>query len=445
MDLTIPGICFLTSSIQLEFETDGHVTHFEPAGSRNIDADHTLVLARPLVQQHRMTEIPAISLFDEIPVSDDLAVPEAYNGTQSLHGKRVLILMPNGWGDTILIQPELRDFYRMVASSGTPPHITLGCNWIHSFPYRDVPYVHDLRPNIMTLNEFCSFDILVNLIPVDFRLSRDRSIRDLCTDTLSLPPEYDENNLPTLNPNPRKVLKFVPLFDQIRKETGKKLLCVNWKSRFHHEDAPAELFNQIIIRLRDTYQAVLFKDEESSSIMQKEIYSLNAPVVNLSSLIYDYHDTIAVLSHVDAFVSVDTGIVHAAGAMGIPGVALFGPFPPETHAADYPYVVPVSASFRGKVCRGPCLEAHRGCAEVNYSRDVVSPCFEAINVDHVLQAFNEAVNRKINDAKVEQRRNGAQKQIGIGYRLAESSASMIRGERRLGSLRHEPVRAHRNV
>ncbi|MBW2647152.1 MAG: hypothetical protein JRE23_13450 [Deltaproteobacteria bacterium] len=186
MDLTIPGICFLTSSIQLEFDTDGDITRLEPTGSRSIDADHILVLARFHLQQHRMTEIPAISLFDKITVPDNLAVPEIYNGTQRLHGKKILILMLKGWKDMILIQPAIHALYRMAASMGESPRITLGCSWISNFPYPDAGDVDGVIPNIMTLAQLRSFDILVNLLPVNYQRLATRSMRDLCLEILDL-------------------------------------------------------------------------------------------------------------------------------------------------------------------------------------------------------------------------------------------------------------------
>jgi hypothetical protein len=271
MDLTIPGICFLTSSVQLNFDTDGCVTHFEPANSRGIDADHILVLARLQVQQHRMTEIPAISLFDGIPVPDNLAVPEIYDGTQKLHGKRVLILMLNGWGDMILIQPAIRALYLMAASTGSPPRITLGCNWINNFPYPDAGYVDGVVPNILTLKQLCSFDILVNLLPVNHQRTAARSMRDLCLEILNLGPEWGGNDPPSMKPDPARVSRIRPALDMIRRETGKKLLCVNWRSRVPHKNAPATLFFQVADRLKDAYQALVFKDEGASKIMQKEI------------------------------------------------------------------------------------------------------------------------------------------------------------------------------
>lgn len=397
MDLTIPCICFLTSSVQMEFDTDGYVTRFEPTHSRSIDADHILVLPRLQVRQHRMTEIPAISIFDEIPVPGSLAVPEIYDGTQELHGKKILILMLNGWGDMILIQPAIRALYRMAASTGSPPRITLGCNWICNFPYPDAAYVDGVIPNILTLGQLCSFDVLINLLPVNHQRTATRSMRDLCLEILNPGPEFGGNDPPSIRPDPAKASRIKPVLDLIRRETGKKLLCVNWRSRVPHKNASPSLFFQVAGRLQDTYQALLLKDKAAAGIMQEEIDACGAPVMNLSRLIHDYHDTVAALSLVDAFVSVDTGIVHAAGAMGVPGVALFGPFPPETHIADYPSVVPVRAPFMGKACRGPCLETHLGCAEVGYATDVISPCFEAIDADDVLRALDMITNRRAED------------------------------------------------
>jgi ADP-heptose:LPS heptosyltransferase len=393
MDLTIPGISFLTSSIQLKFNTDGCTTCLEPSPSRRINDGHILILSRLQAQQHRMTEIPSISLFDRLPIPDGLTVPEIYDGTQDLHGRKVLILMLNGWGDLILIQPAIRALYRVAASTGEPPRITLGCNWIRNFPYPDADYIEDVIPNILTLAQLRSFDVLIDLLPINHQRTAARSMRDLCLDILHLGPGSGGDDPPEIHPDPERLSRVRPFFERIRRETGKGLLYLNWKSRFPHKNAPPSLLFQVADRLQDTCQAVVLKDEDASQVMQQEIDAFGAPIMNLSHLIHDYHDTVAALSLVDSFVSVDTGIVHAAGAMGVPGVALFGPFPPETHVADYPSVVPVRAGFRGEICDGPCLETHRGCAEVGYSPDAISPCFEAIDADDVLAALEASDTR----------------------------------------------------
>ena len=323
MDLSIPGVQFCVSSIPLEFDTDGYVTYSMPTKLSHIDPDHILVLPQSHSHQFGLNDIPGISLFDKVIFPSDVNLPVLYDGTQVLDGKKILMLMMNSWGEMILIQPALRNFYTMISAGESQPHITVGCNWIRNFPYPNVPYIQDVRPNIMTLKELCSYDIIVNFVPANIHCSAEQSMRELYTDILKITPDYDRDDPSSIYPNPKKVRKFRPLFDQLREETGKRLLCVNWKSQLHHKCASPELFYEIVTTLYDSYQPVIFKDEETSQIMQDEIRALNAPIINLSSLIYDYHDTIAALSLVDALISVDTGIVHAAGALGVPGVALF--------------------------------------------------------------------------------------------------------------------------
>ncbi|MCK4467350.1 MAG: hypothetical protein KAU60_03250 [Desulfobacterales bacterium] len=394
MELAFPGLCFLTSLIPLKFNTDGYTTSFQPAAGSASGSEHVLVLTNIQAGMFGLKSVKGVSLFDTISVPGNFKIPEIYDGSQNLGGKRVLILMLNGWGDTILIQPALQAFYKKNASFNEPPHITLGCNWIHNFPYPNAQFIQKVCPNIMTLKDLSEFDLLVNLIPVNHQRSASKSMKDLCLEILKLSPEHDDPGLPSIVPDSARVNKMQPILDQIRNETGKRLLCVNWKSRFTHKNASLALFAYIVNQMRDKYHALLFKDAEVAEVMQKEIEYFNIPITNLSSHISDYHDTIALLSLVDAFISVDTGIVHAAGAMGIPGVALFGPFPPETHISDYPSVIGIRAPYKGKVCNGPCLETHRGCAEVNFSPERISPCFKAISPDCVVDAFEKAVNLK---------------------------------------------------
>ncbi|MBL6971606.1 MAG: hypothetical protein ISR63_05715, partial [Desulfobacterales bacterium] len=327
MELAFPGLIFLTSSIPLKFDTDGYTTFFQPAAGEASSLEHVLVLTNIQVQLFGLGSIQGVSLFNSIRVPEKFKAPEIYDGRQDLGGKRVLILMLNGWGDMIRIQPALRAFYEKAKSSVAPPGITLGCNWVHNFPYPGVPFVHDVRPNIITLKELSEFDLLINLIDVNHQRSMHKSMKDLCLEIMKLNGEDQETFLPSITPDTARVARFKPVLEQIKADSGKKLLCVNWKSRFSHKNAQPSLFFEVVKELSKEYQAVLFKDAVPAKIMQQEIDANDCPVMNLSYLINDYHDTIAALSLMDAFVSVDTGIVHAAGALGVPGVALFGPFP----------------------------------------------------------------------------------------------------------------------
>jgi hypothetical protein len=53
-----------------------------------------------------------------------------------------------------------------------------------------------------------------------------------------------------------------------------------------------------------------------------------APLINLGAEIRDFTDTMAILAGLDRVVAVDTGVVHLAGAMGIPTSVLL-PYAPD--------------------------------------------------------------------------------------------------------------------
>ena len=386
--LKIPGLLFATSSVPLEFDTDGHNTTLRAA-----DPPHGLENILALTSLHaeifRLREYPAIRLADQIE-SPSLRFPEVYDGTQSLRGRNALFLTLCGWGDMIMIQPALAALCRKDNGAGEPAKITIGCNWIRNFPYRDARFIRDVRPNIMNLAELFRFDLLINMIPAHYLRSRDRSMLDLYLQLLGLDRQAALQYPPRLRPDPARVERLRPLFNGIRSETDRKILVVNWRSRFTHKNAPAALFFEIASLLRNEFASVLVKDEAEAKIMQGEIDGAGADILNLSHRIRDLHDTIAALSLADALISVDTGIVHAAGALGIPGVALFGPFPPETHVSIYPSIRGVRAGYEGRACRGPCLETHRGCAENDFSQSAASPCFGRIRADEVIGALFEA-------------------------------------------------------
>lgn len=63
-------------------------------------------------------------------------------------------------------------------------------------------------------------------------------------------------------------------------------------------------------------------------------------------------DTLALIGRSAAFVGVDSGYVHGAAAMGVPGVALFGPTDPRRR-------LPAGGSIEGLVAQGvECLGCH---------------------------------------------------------------------------------------
>lgn len=62
MKLSIPGLCFVTSSIPLEFDTDGCTTFLQPTKGTYGDPEHVLVLTNIHVQMFGLKSVKGVSL-----------------------------------------------------------------------------------------------------------------------------------------------------------------------------------------------------------------------------------------------------------------------------------------------------------------------------------------------------------------------------------------------
>ncbi|HUV49878.1 MAG TPA: glycosyltransferase family 9 protein [Anaerolineae bacterium] len=389
MKIEYPGLCFVKSIHPFVVNVDG-VGITVPACLNSAFADPGSILILPvssaqLIRNQSGSE--KLKIAGQLNLADGFYMPELFDGSQDLHGKNVLIMTFNGWGDTILVQPAFRLLYEEITKTGERPKITLAGSWIKNFPYPDVPYIYEIRTNHVTLKELRRFDIIINLTHLNQKQTKNTSMKDLYLQEFGMAELKDKLSLPSISPDPKRVDRLRPVLDEIRSRTGKRLLYINWKSRFSHKNASPELAFEISQRLADQYHAVFFKDRFVADVMEQEVRAYKAQVQNLSHLITDFHDTVAAISLIDAIISVDTGIVHAAGALGIPGVALFGPFPPETHISDYPSIIGVRSDYQGAKCKGPCEETHRGCMEIGFAPDRISPCFQAIGADEIIEAF----------------------------------------------------------
>jgi ADP-heptose:LPS heptosyltransferase len=88
----------------------------------------------------------------------------------------------------------------------------------------------------------------------------------------------------------------------------------------------------------------------------------------------------ALLSHLDLFISIDTGSMHMSSALGVPTVALFGPTDPRRHGPYSPRA-PTRLVTSGIAC-SPCKKGVRKSCPANL-------CMTRIPVDQVVRAARE--------------------------------------------------------
>jgi len=82
-------------------------------------------------------------------------------------------------------------------------------------------------------------------------------------------------------------------------------------------------------------------------------------IVNGSTRGWDMMESLRQLSRSTVLLGPDSALVHAAGAMGMPAVAIYGTFPAALRTIHHPSVVPLT----GKAPCAPCFHHQRGALQ----------------------------------------------------------------------------------
>ena len=105
MRIEYPGLCFLKSERPVAINTDGVATTIRPSpNSSSVNPSNILILpatSAKFIQKQEGSD--CVSLHGSIDVAGDIDLPEVFDGSQDLRGKKILIIMLNGWGDVILV------------------------------------------------------------------------------------------------------------------------------------------------------------------------------------------------------------------------------------------------------------------------------------------------------------------------------------------------------
>ena len=101
-------------------------------------------------------------------------------------------------------------------------------------------------------------------------------------------------------------------------------------------------------------------------------------------------DSVAALANCAALIGPDSSLVHFAGAMRLPTVALYGPFPGKVRTLYYNRCITLEA----QASCAPCfIHGHKPCDKALGRKQTWSPCFETLPPSLVMQALQEALTR----------------------------------------------------
>lgn len=126
--------------------------------------------------------------------------------------------------------------------------------------------------------------------------------------------------------------------------------------------------------------------------------------------------SIALVSAVDAMVSVDSGFLHAAAAFDVPVVGMFGPTDGKLFTRHHKHAAVISANDR--FACAPCWRNEDVPCQV--TRQVgTSPCVAALKVEAVQAAVAEALLRRAAEGRA-----GARRGVSGAARLAAATSDL---------------------
>lgn len=263
-----------------------------------------------------------------------------------------VLLRSGGFGDLIALRPLLLDMRRKSAGGSKLDRVdrlAVCCHPAHAAALDGLEGVEvlDYPPTVE------------DLAPFHWRLSLEGAIEDhpeldsvAALARAAWPHESAEGGewCPTYRVRSPRVLAAWLRFPA----TEKKRLGIALHSSAHCRNWPIERLAEFIQGLgSESTEVFLFG--KPGPWPELEVAAEVKHIHVLPRLGIDMRESLALLATLDALVAPDSGLVHAAGAMGVPTVALFGPFEPAQRVARYASV----RALQGRAPCSPCLHHPR--------------------------------------------------------------------------------------
>jgi tetratricopeptide (TPR) repeat protein len=223
-----------------------------------------------------------------INVIDDLS-------SSTLHKKHVAVLAEQGIGDCIQFMrfaPLLKKFNTASISLHVPPALKILAQSLKGID--NVVTDGDSLPHVDVLIPTMSLPAVLNIKDND-------SINTLHPYLSHVPSQHQNPLLSLQNTNPHAF------------KVGVTWQGNNQYSNDDRRSIPLSLFQQLFTNIPATFYALHKNPTEEFLSIAKNHPNL----VDLSNIIQDFNDTACIMQQLDLVISVDTSVIHAAGALGV--------------------------------------------------------------------------------------------------------------------------------
>lgn len=252
-----------------------------------------------------------------------------------------LLLRSGGFGDLICLRPSLEQMWEQRAELGIT-RLAVACHPAHAPALDGLPFL-EVLPLPLPMERVAEFGWLLSLEGV---IENDPASPQDSVELLARPifgplqPQTPTYTLPA--ESVADAWQRFPRGERPRVGIGlhSSALVRNW---------PMERLGELLADIGPDMEVFLFGAEGIGPqiALQGDLPHLHCLPHHGLSL----RESLALLATMDAFIGPDSGLVHAAGAMQIPTLALFGAFEPRQRTTRYPTV-------QALVGRAPCAPCH---------------------------------------------------------------------------------------
>ncbi len=256
----------------------------------------------------------------------------------------LLVVAPGGWGDLLFLEPVLRAW--RVSFPENRLGLTVGTEHFHVFDGLD-DLNFEVVPYPVPLNVVNTFD---SVFCAEQRIHRNPGIHptDLYAEALSLEVQDKRPRYKISVEELEFAQKELPRGSRPR--IGMHVRATALCRTYPHQ---VPLLEELLSKRK--YEVVLFGAHGEAQADDSEELGL----VNLCNRKLTFRQSAAILASCHGFIAPDSGLLHVAGAIGVPTVALFGPFSWKERTIYYPSV----HALQGHAPCAPCHHHKRAGRE----------------------------------------------------------------------------------
>lgn len=274
-------------------------------------------------------------------------------------GSDTLFTRAGGYGDLALLTPVLREHKRQF------PDARIGvCTMNHYAPIlAGLEYIDEIVKYPVTAEQagdwkrWVFFENAIERNP----LAATLHMTDLFASIAGLTMPDDGDKKPDYRV---KASEAMWAMEQYPRLNGTKRVCIQPRTSARNRNYPGPLMGDIMgeFAVRRGWQTFIMGATGDVDLRQGKVPHNIRDMTGLT-----FRQSCAVLNIADVFVGCDSALLHVAGALGVPAVGIFGPFPWKLRTAYCPTTFAIQGSPMGPMC--PCLHHTNAAKQDHFPSD----------------------------------------------------------------------------